>query len=57
MSCKIVINDEVNIKIEGLPVDVRRKIANNLNMKDFRDKGHKIATAMNILKRKHGYLK
>lgn len=33
------------------------KIANNLNMKDFRDKGHKIATAMNILKRKHGYLK
>ena len=30
MSCKIVINDEVNIKIEGLPVDVRRKIANNL---------------------------
>jgi len=30
MSCKIVINDEVNVKIEGLPVDVRRKIANSL---------------------------
>jgi hypothetical protein len=33
------------------------KIANKLDMKDFRDKGHKIATAMNILKRKHGYIK
>jgi hypothetical protein len=33
------------------------KIALGLNIKDFRDKGHKIATAMNILKRKHGYLK
>ena len=28
MRCKIVIADEVNVKIEGLPVDVRRKIAN-----------------------------
>ena len=30
MSCRIIISDEVNIKIEGLPVDVRRKIANTL---------------------------
>jgi len=30
MRCKIIINDEVNVKIEGLPVDVRRKIANKL---------------------------
>jgi superfamily II DNA or RNA helicase len=29
-SCKIVIRDEVNIKIEGLPVEIRRKIANSL---------------------------
>lgn len=29
-TCKIVIQDEVNIKIEGLSVDVRRKIANRL---------------------------
>jgi superfamily II DNA or RNA helicase len=28
--CKIVIHDEVNLKVEGLPVDVRRKIANKL---------------------------
>ena len=28
--CKLVIQDEVNIKLEGLPVDVRRKIANAL---------------------------
>ena len=27
-SCKIVIHDEVNLKVEGLPVDIRRKIAN-----------------------------
>ena len=26
--CKLVIQDEVNIKVEGLPVDVRRKLAN-----------------------------
>ena len=31
------------------------KIAMSLDMKDFRDKGHKIAVAMNILKKKHGY--
>ena len=30
MSCKIVIHDEVNLKVEGLSVDVRRKIANKL---------------------------
>ena len=30
MSCKIVIHDEVNLKVEGLDVDVRRKIANKL---------------------------
>ena len=29
-SCKLVILDEVNIKIEGLPVDVRRKISSAL---------------------------
>ena len=29
-TCKIVIHDEVNIKLEGLPVEVRRKIANRL---------------------------
>ena len=28
MRCKIIISDEVNVKIEGLPVEVRRKIAN-----------------------------
>ena len=30
MSCKLIIQDEVNFKLEGLPVDVRRKIANKL---------------------------
>ena len=30
MRCKITINDEVNVKIEGLPVDVRRKISNKM---------------------------
>ena len=29
-SCKLIIQDEVNIKIEGLPVDVRRKVSNKL---------------------------
>ena len=29
-SCKLIIEDEVNIKIEGLDVDVRRKLANAL---------------------------
>ena len=27
-SCKLIIQDEVNIKIEGLPVEVRRKLTN-----------------------------
>ena len=29
-TCKLIIEDEVNIKIEGLEVDVRRKVANAL---------------------------
>ena len=29
-SCKIIIRDEVNIKIEGLSVEVRRKLSNSL---------------------------
>jgi len=29
-TCKLIIDDEVNIKIEGLPVDVRRKISSAL---------------------------
>ena len=29
-SCRLIIQDEVNIKIEGLPVDVRRKVSNKL---------------------------
>ena len=29
-ACKLIIEDEVNIKLEGLPVDVRRKLANAL---------------------------
>ena len=29
-SCKLIIEDEVNIKLEGLEVDVRRKVANAL---------------------------
>ena len=29
-SCKLIIEDEVNIKFEGLAVDVRRKISNAL---------------------------
>ena len=29
-TCKLIIEDEVNIKLEGLAVDVRRKIANSL---------------------------
>lgn len=27
-SCKLIIKDEVNIKLEGLPVEIRRKLAN-----------------------------
>lgn len=30
MFCKLIIRDEVNIKLEGLPVEVRRKISNKL---------------------------
>ena len=29
-TCKLIIEDEVNIKLEGLAVDVRRKLANSL---------------------------
>jgi len=29
-TCKIIIEDEVNMKVEGLPVEYRRKIANKL---------------------------
>lgn len=29
-TCKIIIRDEVNIKIEGLPVEIRRKLSNAL---------------------------
>jgi len=29
-SCKLIIKDEVNIKFEGLPVEIRRKIVNKL---------------------------
>jgi superfamily II DNA or RNA helicase len=29
-TCKLIIRDEVNIKLEGLPVEVRRKIVNSL---------------------------
>ena len=29
-SCKLIIEDEVNIKLEGLEVDIRRKLANAL---------------------------
>ena len=29
-SCKLIIRDEVNIKFEGLPVEIRRKISNAL---------------------------
>ena len=29
-SCRLIIHDEVNIKFEGLPVEIRRKLANKL---------------------------
>ena len=29
-TCRLIIQDEVNIKIEGLEVDVRRQLANAL---------------------------
>ena len=31
-SCRLIIQDEVNVKLEGLEVDVRRKIANALKI-------------------------
>ena len=33
-TCRLIIEDEVNIKLEGLAVDVRRKLANSLKSKD-----------------------
>lgn len=33
-TCKLIIQDEVNIKIEGLDVDIRRKLANALKFED-----------------------
>jgi superfamily II DNA or RNA helicase len=33
-SCKLVIQDEVNIKLDGLPVEIRRKLANTFKYED-----------------------
>jgi superfamily II DNA or RNA helicase len=33
-SCKLTIQDEVNLKIEGLPVEIRRKLANTFKYED-----------------------
>ncbi len=33
-SCKLTIIDEVNIKVEGLPVEIRRKLANTFKYED-----------------------
>jgi superfamily II DNA or RNA helicase len=33
-SCKLVIKDEVNLKIEGLPVEIRRKLVNKFKYVD-----------------------
>ena len=33
-SCKLIIQDEVNLKIEGLPVEMRRKLANTFKYED-----------------------
>ena len=33
-SCKLVIRDEVNIKLEGLPVEIRRKLSNTFKYED-----------------------
>jgi superfamily II DNA or RNA helicase len=33
-SCKLVIKDEVNIKLEGLPVEIRRKLSNTFKYED-----------------------
>jgi superfamily II DNA or RNA helicase len=33
-SCKLIIKDEVNLKLEGLPVEIRRKLANSFKYVD-----------------------
>jgi len=33
-SCKLVIQDEVNLKVEGLPVEIRRKLVNRFKYTD-----------------------
>ena len=33
-SCKLIIKDEVNIKLEGLPVEIRRKLVNKFKYED-----------------------
>ena len=33
-SCKLIIQDEVNLKVEGLPVEIRRKLSNNFKYVD-----------------------
>jgi len=33
-SCKLIIKDEVNIKLEGLPIEARRKLANTFKYVD-----------------------
>ena len=33
-SCKLIIQDEVNLKVEGLPVEIRRKLANTFKYED-----------------------
>ena len=35
-TCKLIIEDEVNIKLEGVAVDVRRKLANALKFEVLR---------------------
>ena len=34
LSCKLIIKDEVNLKLEGLPVEIRRKLANTFKYVD-----------------------
>ena len=33
-SCKLIIKDEVNLKVEGLPIEVRRKLVNAFKYQD-----------------------
>jgi superfamily II DNA or RNA helicase len=33
-SCKLIIQDEVNIKLDGLPVEIRRKLSNTFKYED-----------------------